>query len=232
MLGEVKSFRTRSSSASVRARAGADGAGAGRRRAGGAEAVDRGPARRAQAAARLDQGARSPASRRPSGSASSGSPRRRGHGSRRTQQRQGSVDAAGRRRAFGAPAVQEVLAPAPAVPVRRRRRHRDAVPRRPVRLGRCQPVRLRLLRLRHVRLRPDRRLAAASRGVAVRHGHARLAATQLEAGDLVFFNGLGHVGIYIGGGQFIHAPHTGDVVKISSLSDSWYASTWVGARRF
>jgi peptidoglycan DL-endopeptidase CwlO len=54
---------------------------------------------------------------------------------------------------------------------------------------------------------------------------------QLEPGDLVFFNGLGHNGLYIGGGQFIHAPHTGDVVKISSLSDSWYASTWVGARR-
>ncbi len=54
---------------------------------------------------------------------------------------------------------------------------------------------------------------------------------QLQAGDLVFFNGLGHAGIYIGGGQFVHAPHTGDVVKISSLSDSWYASTWVGARR-
>jgi cell wall-associated NlpC family hydrolase len=54
---------------------------------------------------------------------------------------------------------------------------------------------------------------------------------QLEAGDLVFFNGLGHMGIYIGGGQFIHAPHSGDVVKISSLSDSWYARTWVGARR-
>jgi peptidoglycan DL-endopeptidase CwlO len=54
---------------------------------------------------------------------------------------------------------------------------------------------------------------------------------QLQAGDLVFFNGLGHMGIYIGGGQFIHAPHSGDVVKISSLSDSWYARTWVGARR-
>jgi cell wall-associated NlpC family hydrolase len=46
----------------------------------------------------------------------------------------------------------------------------------------------------------------------------------------VFFNGLGHVGIYIGGGQFIHSPHTGDVVKISSIS-GWYSSTWVGARR-
>jgi cell wall-associated NlpC family hydrolase len=54
---------------------------------------------------------------------------------------------------------------------------------------------------------------------------------QLQAGDLVFFNGLGHMGIYIGGGQFIHAPHTGDVVKISSMSDGWYAGTYVGARR-
>jgi cell wall-associated NlpC family hydrolase len=54
---------------------------------------------------------------------------------------------------------------------------------------------------------------------------------QLETGDLVFFNGLGHMGIYIGNGYFIHAPHTGDVVKISSIYDSWYASTWVGAKR-
>ena len=53
----------------------------------------------------------------------------------------------------------------------------------------------------------------------------------LQPGDLVFFDGLGHNGMYIGGGQFIHSPHTGDVVKISSLSDSWYAATWVGARR-
>ena len=53
---------------------------------------------------------------------------------------------------------------------------------------------------------------------------------QLQPGDLVFFNGLGHVGIYIGGGSFIHSPHTGDVVKISTLS-GWYSSTWVGARR-
>ncbi len=52
----------------------------------------------------------------------------------------------------------------------------------------------------------------------------------LQPGDLVFFDGLGHVGIYMGGGQFIHSPHTGDVVKISSLS-GWYSSTFVGARR-
>jgi len=54
---------------------------------------------------------------------------------------------------------------------------------------------------------------------------------QLQPGDLVFFDGLGHVGIYIGGDQFVHAPHTGDVVKISSLDEAWYASTFVGARR-
>jgi peptidoglycan DL-endopeptidase CwlO len=54
---------------------------------------------------------------------------------------------------------------------------------------------------------------------------------QLQPGDLVFFDGLGHVGIYIGGDQFVHAPHTGDVVKISSLDEGWYTSTYVGARR-
>jgi cell wall-associated NlpC family hydrolase len=54
--------------------------------------------------------------------------------------------------------------------------------------------------------------------------------SQLQPGDLVFFNGLGHAGIYIGGGSFIHAPHTGDVVKISSMS-GWYTATYVGARR-
>ncbi len=42
---------------------------------------------------------------------------------------------------------------------------------------------------------------------------------QLRIGDLVaFYSPVSHVGIYIGNGQFIHAPHTGDVVKISSLS--------------
>ncbi len=54
---------------------------------------------------------------------------------------------------------------------------------------------------------------------------------QLQPGDLVFFDGLGHAGIYIGGDQFVHAPHSGDVVKISSLNEGWYASTYVGARR-
>jgi peptidoglycan DL-endopeptidase CwlO len=55
--------------------------------------------------------------------------------------------------------------------------------------------------------------------------------SDLQPGDLVFFDGLGHVGIYIGGGEFIHAPHTGDVVRIDSLSEGWYAATYDGARR-
>jgi cell wall-associated NlpC family hydrolase len=54
----------------------------------------------------------------------------------------------------------------------------------------------------------------------------------LQPGDLVFFYGIGHVGIYIGGDQFIHAPHTGDVVKISSLNEGSYASSYDGARRY
>jgi peptidoglycan DL-endopeptidase CwlO len=54
--------------------------------------------------------------------------------------------------------------------------------------------------------------------------------SQLQPGDLVFFDGLGHVGIYVGGNSFIHAPHTGDVVHVSSLT-GWYASTFVGGRR-
>lgn len=42
---------------------------------------------------------------------------------------------------------------------------------------------------------------------------------QLQVGDLVFSSSLGHMGIYVGGGSFVHAPRTGDVVKVTSLSD-------------
>jgi len=59
-----------------------------------------------------------------------------------------------------------------------------------------------------------------------------VAESDLAPGDLVFFEpGIGHVGIYIGNGEFIHAPHTGTVVQISSLSDSWYAAEYQGATR-
>ena len=54
---------------------------------------------------------------------------------------------------------------------------------------------------------------------------------RLRAGDLVFFAGLGHMGIYVGKGRFIHATHTGDFVRISKLSESWYAKGYVGAVR-
>jgi cell wall-associated NlpC family hydrolase len=65
---------------------------------------------------------------------------------------------------------------------------------------------------------------------AAQYGYGTpVAADQLQPGDLVFFDGLGHVGIYIGGGQMIHAPHTGDVVKISPISE--FGSNYVGARR-
>jgi cell wall-associated NlpC family hydrolase len=54
---------------------------------------------------------------------------------------------------------------------------------------------------------------------------------QLEPGDLVFFENLGHVGIYVGGGDYIQAPQPGDVVKITPLSESWSAVNYYGAKR-
>lgn len=57
----------------------------------------------------------------------------------------------------------------------------------------------------------------------------------LEAGDAVFFRmgpqGPEHVGMYVGNGKFIHAPKTGDVVKVSTLT-GYYAKNFVGGRRY
>jgi cell wall-associated NlpC family hydrolase len=58
----------------------------------------------------------------------------------------------------------------------------------------------------------------------------RVGRGSLEPGDLVFFDGVGHVGLYIGGGQFIHAPHSGTSVSIDSLA-GWYSARYDGARR-
>jgi cell wall-associated NlpC family hydrolase len=58
---------------------------------------------------------------------------------------------------------------------------------------------------------------------------APVARDQLQPGDLVFFDGLNHVGIYVGGGAMIHAPHTGAVVQITPLSS--FGGSYVGARR-
>ena len=82
-----------------------------------------------------------------------------------------------------------------------------------------------------VRLRAGRRRRCRTTPPPSTTTGRRCRATSSQPGDLVFFDGLGHVGIYIGGDEFIHSPHTGDVVKISSLSDPWYAATYVGARR-
>ena len=53
----------------------------------------------------------------------------------------------------------------------------------------------------------------------------------LQRGDIVFFDRLGHSGIYIGRGRFVHATKPGDVVKVSGIDESWYRRRWVGARR-
>jgi cell wall-associated NlpC family hydrolase len=56
----------------------------------------------------------------------------------------------------------------------------------------------------------------------------RVSRRWLRPGDVVFFAGASHVGIYAGGGQFIDAPHTGAVVRISTMGDYGYYT----ARRF
>lgn len=66
---------------------------------------------------------------------------------------------------------------------------------------------------------------------------ASVSPDKLRPGDLVFFDtdpsksGPDHVGIYIGGGKFIHAPAPGKGVQISSLADSYYMNRWMGGRR-
>jgi cell wall-associated NlpC family hydrolase len=63
----------------------------------------------------------------------------------------------------------------------------------------------------------------------------RIPSNQLAPGDMVFFHpkadGPGHVGMYIGEGQFVHAPRTGDVVRIGELADPRFASSYMGAVR-
>jgi cell wall-associated NlpC family hydrolase len=58
----------------------------------------------------------------------------------------------------------------------------------------------------------------------------RVSRRSLRPGDLVFFDSVGHVGLYVGTGRFIHAPHTGTRVQISPLA-GWYSTRFSGARR-
>jgi cell wall-associated NlpC family hydrolase len=53
----------------------------------------------------------------------------------------------------------------------------------------------------------------------------------MKPGDLLFFSGLGHVGIYIGLGRMVHAPHSGTRVQVVKLGRSSYGAQLVGVRR-
>ena len=59
--------------------------------------------------------------------------------------------------------------------------------------------------------------------------------SNLQAGDLVFFNtsgkGVSHVGIYVGGGKMIHSPSSGKTVSVTSINSSYYSSRFVTAKR-
>ena len=67
-------------------------------------------------------------------------------------------------------------------------------------------------------------------------GAVKVDRRHLIPGDLVFFRDatgyVHHVGMSLGGDRFIHAPHTGDVVKVSSLKEPYYAEQFTGGRRF
>jgi len=51
---------------------------------------------------------------------------------------------------------------------------------------------------------------------------------QIQPGDIIYYNNFGHDGIYIGGGKIVHAPHTGDVVKVV---DMYYVGNPIAASR-
>lgn len=67
-------------------------------------------------------------------------------------------------------------------------------------------------------------------------GGTRIDRGGLRAGDLVFFRFTGaevdHVGVYVGGGEFVHAPGSGDTVRRVPLAAPWFAQRYAGAMRF
>ena len=71
---------------------------------------------------------------------------------------------------------------------------------------------------------PHSSYALAGRGRPVR-------SSRLRPGDLLFFWGYGHVGLYIGHGRMVHAPHSGQRVQVVRLAGSGYGSGLVAARR-
>jgi cell wall-associated NlpC family hydrolase len=59
----------------------------------------------------------------------------------------------------------------------------------------------------------------------------RVARSRMKPGDLVFFSGLGHVGMYLGRGRMVHAPSSGRSVEVVRLGGSDYGGRLIGARR-
>ena len=59
---------------------------------------------------------------------------------------------------------------------------------------------------------------------------------ELLPGDAVFFADssgyIHHMGLYIGKGQMVHAPHTGDVVRVTDITKGYYARQFAGGRRY
>jgi len=58
-----------------------------------------------------------------------------------------------------------------------------------------------------------------------------VARSRMKPGDLLFFSGLGHVGLYLGHGRMVHAPHSGRNVEVVTLGRSHYGERLVGVRR-
>jgi cell wall-associated NlpC family hydrolase len=58
-----------------------------------------------------------------------------------------------------------------------------------------------------------------------------ISVNDLQPGDLLYYDGIGHVAMYVGGGYIIDAPHTGAVVEKIPMSESWYADNFDGAAR-
>jgi cell wall-associated NlpC family hydrolase len=59
----------------------------------------------------------------------------------------------------------------------------------------------------------------------------QVARSRMRPGDVLFFSGLGHVGLYVGRGRMVHAPQSGRNVEVVALNGSHYGSRLVGARR-
>jgi peptidoglycan DL-endopeptidase CwlO len=55
--------------------------------------------------------------------------------------------------------------------------------------------------------------------------------SDLQPGDILFFDGIGHEAMYVGGGYFIDAPHTGAFVEKVNFNEPWYQSNFDGAAR-